>query len=353
MRGRETCLSAVRTFYTTPASHLGSFFMSTFPEYNEKSEIEEMELYPDLRSQCYYCGTEIYANAHPDSPRRIESDHYISKANGGSDKRENKVGSCVPCNRRKGKLNGDKFLKIIREEQSLEEPRNYTMPDNFMSDQKVPARWRLLGVINGFHIAGLPFYGSNEWLKAKLNCSEQTITNAVKELEDLGEVYCQRTSTSRHIFRTVDPSQLGSRPKPVRVSDPSQLGTNSVSNSDSKVTRSQSSRAPSKFKTYNEHEHADDGQTIQVDPDFEETVDKPKNYRKDYEGMIKWLENETGVKILNRAKQYTALKKARVNSISRARLKDRFKELREEPYFKSKGKSPDWANVISSFDNKA
>ena len=187
---------------------------------------------PDTRDNCFYCGVDLDHNVPSDSPLRPETDHFISKANGGSNARENKVTSCIPCNRRKGKLNGDQFLKIIREEREVHEPRNYTMPESFMYDQKVPARWRLLGVINGFHIAGLPFYASNEWLKAKLRCSEQTITNAVAELEESGEIRCERTSTSRRIYRTSDPSQLGSRPKLVRVSDPSQLGTNSVSNSE-------------------------------------------------------------------------------------------------------------------------
>lgn len=189
-------------------------------------------LIADPRSQgiCFYCRKEIDFNV-PDGPLLVEHDHFISKANGGKDHRSNMVASCVPCNRRKGKLNGDQFLKIIREEINTHEPRHYSMPESFMYDQKVPARWRLLGVINGFHIGGLPFYASNEWLKAKLNCSEQTIVNAMKELEESGEIRCERTSTSRKVYRGYDSSQLGSRPKPALVSDPSQLETNSVSNS--------------------------------------------------------------------------------------------------------------------------
>ena len=100
-----------------------------------------------------------------------------------------------------------------------------------MKDQSVPARWRVLGIINGFLINGLDCYASNEWFMDKLGCtSEQTISNAFKELEEAGEILCTRTRTSRKVTRRLnDPNQLGSRPQPVRVSDPNQLGSNAPS----------------------------------------------------------------------------------------------------------------------------
>lgn len=107
------------------------------------------------------------------------------------------------------------------------------MPAAFMEDQSVPARWRVLGIINGFAIAGKSFYGSNEWLMEQLGCSEPTVTKAIADLEALGEIQVVRTKRSRVVYRTMrDPNQLGSRPKPTLVSDPNQLGPNSDSNSD-------------------------------------------------------------------------------------------------------------------------
>lgn len=79
----------------------------------------------------------------------------------------------------------------------------YTMPQNFMLDQSVPARWRLLGLMNGFLINGLKFYATNEWIMSKLNCSEKTVSNAIKELEKLGEISVRRKGTNRVIARVV------------------------------------------------------------------------------------------------------------------------------------------------------
>ena len=84
----------------------------------------------------------------------------------------------------------------------------YSMPEGFLTDQEVPVRWRLLGILNGFHINGKDLYASNDWLARQLDCSERSISNGVKELEARGEVYCERTKTSRIIKRTlVDDSQ--------------------------------------------------------------------------------------------------------------------------------------------------
>jgi biotin operon repressor len=114
----------------------------------------------------------------------------------------------------------------------MKQPYSYSMPEAFLRDQSVPARWRLLGIMNGFFINGKPFYGSNEWLKEKLNCSEQTISNAMAELEQLGEVRTVRTRRSRIVYRELrDPNQLGSETQVDSSRDPSWLGTNSVSNS--------------------------------------------------------------------------------------------------------------------------
>lgn len=101
-----------------------------------------------------------------------------------------------------------------------------------------------MGIINGFLINGLDCYGSNKWFMEKLGCSEQTISNAFQELEEIGEIVCTRTRTSRRVSRRInDPSQLGSRPKPVRVSDPSWFGTNASSNASNKTSEANASQS--------------------------------------------------------------------------------------------------------------
>lgn len=72
---------------------------------------------------------------------------------------------------------------------------------------------------------------------------------------------------------------------------------------------------------------------------------------KEYEELCVWLEGKTGVRIVNRKKQYKNLANAKNADISRDRLKERALELMCEAYFKEHG--IDWGNVVSSFDRKA
>lgn len=75
------------------------------------------------------------------------------------------------------------------------------MPESFLLDQNVPVRWRLLGIINGFHINGKDFYASNDWIQRQLECSQQTVSNAVKELEELGEILVERNNNANRVIR--------------------------------------------------------------------------------------------------------------------------------------------------------
>lgn len=52
---------------------------------------------------CFYCGA---LETH-------HVDHYISLANGGTDHWWNLVRACSPCNLRKGRMNGDDFLRLL------------------------------------------------------------------------------------------------------------------------------------------------------------------------------------------------------------------------------------------------
>lgn len=128
------------------------------------------------------------------------------------------------------------------------------MPEAFMKDSSVPARWRVLGIINGFHIAGKSFYGSNTWLMEQLDCSEQTVTNAIAELEKMGEIETVRTRRSRLVKRALKTPETqidhGLRPQSARVSDPKQLGTISDSNSDKECTTNVVAKATTKEVTF-------------------------------------------------------------------------------------------------------
>lgn len=62
----------------------------------------------DLIEPCFYCGKLLDMNSED---REAEYDHFISKFNGGKDHRDNLVVACIPCNRKKGKMNGDEFIE--------------------------------------------------------------------------------------------------------------------------------------------------------------------------------------------------------------------------------------------------
>ena len=78
---------------------------------------------------------------------------------------------------------------------------------------------------------------------------------------------------------------------------------------------------------------------------------KEPNATKQYAALCDWLENLTGVKIVNRVKQYTHLKKAKAAGIDPGRLKARATELVGEAFYQEHGL--DWGSIVSSFDRRA
>lgn len=78
---------------------------------------------------------------------------------------------------------------------------------------------------------------------------------------------------------------------------------------------------------------------------------KTRAANKDYDALISWLEKMTGVRIVNRVKQYTHLSKAKAAGISPTRLKNRASELYSQDWYQTHGL--DWGGVVSSFDKKA
>jgi len=74
------------------------------------------------------------------------------------------------------------------------------MPQSFLADKSVPVRWRVWAVINGFFIAGKEFWASNEWIAEQIGCHKDSVSQGVKELEELGMMHSKRTRRSRVIY---------------------------------------------------------------------------------------------------------------------------------------------------------
>ena len=90
----------------------------------------------------------------------------------------------------------------------MNQPRIYSMPEEFMYDQNVPAHWRVLGILNGFFLNRKKVYASNKWFSEQLGCSERTITEAIGTLERIGKISCKRTKTTRVITDVKDSDEL-------------------------------------------------------------------------------------------------------------------------------------------------
>ena len=213
----------------------------------------------------------------------------------------------------------------------MKQPYVYTMPESFLKDKSVPARWRVLAVINGFILNGGCFYGSNEWLMEQLGCSEPTVSSAFKELEELKEIRTERTKRTRKVYKTSrDPSSFGSETQVEPARDPSQLLPNSVSNSVKEIPA-----LPA-------------GVTIEEIPD--KPRKEPRPQKAVYEPLLRWAEGERGSTFVHRTKQYAALAEARAAGIKSTALKERWLEMAEEEYWVKTGF--DWKNVVSSFNRK-
>ncbi len=221
----------------------------------------------------------------------------------------------------------------------MTEKYTYSMPESFMEDQSVPARWRILGIINGFLMNGQDFYGSNEWLMKRLKCSEQTVSNGMKELEKLGVIVCERTRTSR-IVKRLTLTNLGHGPKATGVSDPNQLGTISISNAESDTARA------GKIETVLVSERGEEYSGDSKSP-------KITGSKKDaYDELIRWSEKERGFKFPKTTvlKQYKAFKLANTNEIKREHLIERWEDMASDKFWQKAGF--DWMNVVQELLKK-
>lgn len=128
-----------------------------------------------------------------------------------------------------------------------------------MADQNVPARWRVLGVLNGFFINNKACWASNEWLGEKIGAHKDTVSQAVKELEEMNIIKCERTRNGRTIRQIGDNAYPTSASTP--ISDRRQRLGNADRNADKKLGDADASQ-----------------EEIRVVPDVEEKPTKPKKF---------------------------------------------------------------------------
>lgn len=138
-------------------------------------------------------------------------------------------------------------------------PYFYILPEQFIRDQAVPARWRVWAVVNGFLVNGQKCWASNEWIGEKIGAHKDTVSQAVKELETLNVIKCERTRRSR-LIGPVD-VEIGTdtyhTEAPTPISDSAQRLSISISNSESKKA------AKAAFPSFSVHS---DTQRAQKDP---------------------------------------------------------------------------------------
>lgn len=106
------------------------------------------------------------------------------------------------------------------------------MPEAFAKDQDVPARWRIWAVINGFFLNRKKCWASNEWLGEQIRAHKDTVSQGVKELEDMGVITCERTRRTRLIAPVLS-SEIGTNAYQEEGSTPISDRSERLSNSDS------------------------------------------------------------------------------------------------------------------------
>jgi hypothetical protein len=74
------------------------------------------------------------------------------------------------------------------------------MPESFMKDPNVSAKWKLYGIINGFWLNRKTVYASNQYFSKEIGCSERAIISALGELESAGMIRRNIQGHNREIF---------------------------------------------------------------------------------------------------------------------------------------------------------
>ena len=74
---------------------------------DEFKEMKKLIILGQLAPLCTYCGKQIT------NPNDFTQDHFVSKANGGTNNLSNLVPCCKRCNQEKGMLNADEYFAVL------------------------------------------------------------------------------------------------------------------------------------------------------------------------------------------------------------------------------------------------
>lgn len=179
--------------------------------------------------------------------------------------------------------------------------------------------------------AGGECWPSIKTLAKEAGCSERTVDAAVKRLVELGILTKSNRFKDNEQQTNIYQINLVSAPPSATIAPPLAQPLRTELN----PIRTQSNITAKAVFT--------------IEPE-----DKPRKNTKSealpYEKALRWAENRTGRKFINRVKQYTALKKARSVGITGPQLTERWEELESKPFHEENG--IDWCMVVSSFDRK-
>lgn len=159
------------------------------------------------------------------------------------------------------------------------------MPEAFVKDPNVPARWRILAIINGFFLNGQKCWAGNDYLAEKIGTHKDTVSQAVKELEDLKMIVCERTRRTRLIVPVLVEIGVDAylRQATAPISDRRQRLSISVSNSESKDENAASHVFASKAP---EDKPAEDYTVAPTDEEGNEQVSREKKPKREGKNKI-------------------------------------------------------------------
>lgn len=231
----------------------------------------------------------------------------------------------------------------------MSKPYIYVMPQAFIEDNDVPARWRVWGYINGFFVNNQTCWASNETIGEKIRAHKDTVSKAVGELEEMGLISCERTRRTRLISPKIR-REIGidayQEPSPTPISDRHERLSISDSISDSLIGAHEDVPRASNLSKLFRAKPSQEEEPVRA-------VSKISEKEKlAYIPLVRWAESERGFPFLTTevGKQLKALKLAKQNGLTGVELKERWEELSTDKFWSVNGF--DWMNVVQSFNKR-
>jgi hypothetical protein len=160
----------------------------------------------------------------------------------------------------------------------MKQPYIYTMPEEFLKDEAVPARWKVLATVQGFWISGKTLYATNEWIQKKLGYSRRQIQYALSELEKMNLI----TRNVHGMNRLILPGGAIRLHGGVQSDDQKSavgLHHNSVSNSESIISASRKKKNM-KIRGYDESNPSEDLPSFDVNSGAPTAPPSPASHAK-------------------------------------------------------------------------